>query len=315
MNPFNFLSGTMPPHLMESYRICRSQSEAVIQKIAIVIESVIHLKAQRHRLLIYVKDPAAAREAHDMFHQNGLKLFKFCYPGHSRRERASGLAKFNNPRNSEFDALITPYQRGADGGNFYGACHHGVIVEFPDDIRSLYRARQSLDHIGQTETPRWETMYLNYTYDAQEEFQPAQQEARLTMELPEFHQSLSTDFTAPRIDERITGQHRFICAFEIVQQIQGTGFSKHPRARMNWDEMDMPEANIEGMFYAAVGRFLMANPTTTDKFTKETMERIALRWEPGTELTMDRVVGLCLALPNGVKIYNCVKPGKGRDML
>ncbi|EEU39252.1 uncharacterized protein NECHADRAFT_82054 [Fusarium vanettenii 77-13-4] len=305
MDPFSFLSGTMPPHLMESYMICRYQSEASLPSI----------KAEGHRLLIYIKDTACAREAHDMLQRAGFNTFDFSDPGHSRRERASGLAKFNDPGNSEFDVLITSYRRGAGRGNFHGACRRGLIVELPDDIQTLYKARQSLDHIGQTEPARWITMYINHSYDAHDEFQLAQQEARMIIEAPELHQSLSTDFTVPRIDERITGEHRLICAFEILQQIQLTGFSKYPRARMSWEEMDMPEAKLEGQFYAAVGRFLMANPTTTDKFTKETMEGIALRWEPGKELTMDRVVGNCPALPNGVKIYTCVKPGKGRGML
>ncbi|KAI8666776.1 hypothetical protein NCS57_00904300 [Fusarium keratoplasticum] len=315
MDPFNIMVGTLPPRLMESYMICRHQAEAVVRKIAIVIESMTNLKAEGHRLLIYVKDPASAREAQDMLNRAGFNTFDFCDPCHSRRECASGLAKFNDPGNSEFDVLITSYRRGANGGNFYGACRRAVIAEYPDDIRTLYKARQSLDHIRQTETPRWVTMYINHSYDAKEEFQLAQQEARMIIEAPELHQSLSTDFTVPPIDERITGQHRLICAFEILQQIQITEFSKYPKARMDWSEMDMPEANLEGQFYAAVGRFLMANPTTTDKFTTETMEKIALRWEPGKDLSMDRVVGNCPALPNGVKIYNYVKPGKGRGML
>ncbi|KAJ4307440.1 hypothetical protein N0V84_012736 [Fusarium piperis] len=232
MDPFSFLTGPvqvtgpLTTRQLESYFVCQSQAAALLQKIDIVIRSATNLKAEGHRLLIYVKDPMSAREAHDMLQRAGLNTFDFCDVSHSRRERVSGLAKFNDPDNSEFDVFITSFRRGAGGGNFYGACYHGVIMEFPDDTHTLYRAQHSFDHIGQTERSRWVTI-----------------------------------------------------------------------------------------FYAAVGRFLMANPTTTDKFTKETMERIALRWEPGKEISMDRVVGNCPALPNGVKIYNFVVPGKGDDML
>ncbi|KAH7259901.1 hypothetical protein B0J15DRAFT_524797 [Fusarium solani] len=315
MDPITLLAASITPRQMQSYMACRAQADALLQKIGIIIQSLTNIKAEGHRLLIYVKGPMSAREVRDMLQHAGFNTFDFCDSSHSRGDRASGLAKFNDPGNSEFDALVTSYRLGAGRGDFYGACHRGVIVEFSDDIRTLYRARQSLDHIGQTETPRWVTMYINHTYDAQDEFQLAQQEATMIIEAPELHQSLSTDFTVPPIDERITGQHRIICAFEILQQIQLTGFSKYPRARMDWSGMDMPESNLEGQLYAAVGRFLMANPTTADKFTKQTMERIALRWEPSKELSMDRVVGNCPALPNGVRIYNYVMPGKGRDML
>ncbi|RSL89931.1 hypothetical protein CEP51_000964 [Fusarium floridanum] len=119
----------------------------------------------------------------------------------------------------------------------------------------------------------------------------------------------------PEIHESISGQHRLICAFEVVRELRKGMISCYPRMRMHWPNMCTSEAMAEGRFYAAVGRFLMANPAATHRFTRATMEGIASTWEECTEISMERVMGICPALPNPVTIYNHVMPGKGRGML
>ncbi|KAI8667552.1 hypothetical protein NCS56_00892000 [Fusarium sp. Ph1] len=163
--------------------------------------------------------------------------------------------------------------------------------------------------------PVWVASHIDDTFDSHEQCQLACQEAKIITESsPQEYESISGQ-KVPEIHQSITGQHRLICAFEIVRSLRMGMISCYPRIRMHWPNMVAPEAMTEGHFYAAVGRFLMANPAATRLFTRATMERIASTWELGTEISMARIVGNCPALPNPVTIYNYVEDGKGEDML
>ncbi|KAL2682395.1 hypothetical protein Neosp_006846 [[Neocosmospora] mangrovei] len=167
-------------------------------------------------------------------------------------------------------------------------------------------SQRSFHHIGQKHTPVWAVTHRDDLFDAHEQCQLAWQEAKVIAEVsPQEYEAVS-GLKIPEIHQSITGQHRLICAFEIGRSLRKAMVSCYPRVRMHWPNMALPECITEGKFYAAVGRFLMANPSTTHLFTKATMQRIASTWEPGTELSMARIVGNCPALPNGVEIYNFV---------
>ncbi|RTE76991.1 hypothetical protein BHE90_008555 [Fusarium euwallaceae] len=289
------------------------QGEALEKKIALIIETISAFKYLGKRVLVYVRDAEAAKLTNAEMNEAGLKSVDFC---HMRSdERATAIGKFNDENQSEIDVLITSFGLGADGGNFHGACHVGILLQYPDDIRTIMTVQRSLHHTGMKHNPIWVASHVDDTFDAHEQCQLSLQEAKIVAEVsPQEFEAMSGQ-KIPEIYESISGQHRLICAFEVVRELRKGMISCYPRMRMHWPNMCTSEAMAEGRFYAAVGRFLMANPAATHRFTRATMEGIASTWEECTEISMERVMGICPALPNPVTIYNHVMPGKGRGML
>ncbi|KAJ4175236.1 hypothetical protein NW754_005656 [Fusarium falciforme] len=289
------------------------QDEAMEKKIPHEIQTISQFKAKGERVLVYIRDAEAEKLTNAEMRKAGLKSVDFCHM--SSTERPTAIRKFNDEKHSDIDVFITSFGRGADGGNFHGACHVGILFQYPDDIQTMMTVQRSFHHIGMKHNTVWVASHIDDTFDSHEQCQLAWQEAKIITESsPQEYEAISGQ-KIPEIHQSITGQHRLICAFEIVRSLRMGMISCYPRIRMRWPNMVAPEAMTAGHFYAAVGRFLMANPATTRLFTRAIMERIASTWELGTEISMARIVGNCPALPNPVTIYNYVENGKGEDML
>ncbi|KAM0425344.1 hypothetical protein ACHAPT_009400 [Fusarium lateritium] len=154
----------------------------------IVVQRATDLEAKGERVLVYLRDAPSASELHDMLREAGINSLDFCNTG--SQERAFGLAKFNDPKNSEVDVLITTFQRGAGGGNFYGACHYGIVLEYPGDIVTLKKAQRAFCHIGMTATPKWVLLCVTGTYEVLDDLRLAQQEAAMISLTPQIHQDM-----------------------------------------------------------------------------------------------------------------------------
>ncbi|RSL68934.1 hypothetical protein CEP54_002564 [Fusarium duplospermum] len=251
------------------------RDEALEKKIPDAIRKVTGFKAQGKRVLVYVRDAEAAKLTNEKMRQAGIKSIDFC---HTRRgnERATSIWRFNDAKQSEIDAFITSFGLGAGGANFYGACYTGIILQYPDDIHTMMTVQKSFTHIGMTHHPSWHIMHVDNTFNAHEQCELAWKAATSIATFSALHyQEMTGSRPIPEIHASITSQHRLICAHEVYRAIVGRSVSCYPRIRMHWPNMSEPEAITEGKFYAAVGRFLMANPSATHLFTRATMERIA----------------------------------------
>jgi hypothetical protein len=58
---------------------------------------------------------------------------------HDENERAEAVHRFNSP-DSTADVLITSLQLNGFDINFHGACHNGIVLEYPHNIQTLLNA-------------------------------------------------------------------------------------------------------------------------------------------------------------------------------
>jgi hypothetical protein len=91
------------------------------------------------------------------------------------------------------------------------------------------------------------------------------------------------------IDAAIPGEARMICAYEIVRQQFGQDYSRYPRMRATWNEMDSDDMRREGYFYSALAEFFFQNPSQAIFVGRYNIRQIALAWKFGMEITVDMV--------------------------
>ncbi|KAL7924333.1 hypothetical protein ACQKWADRAFT_331330 [Trichoderma austrokoningii] len=91
------------------------------------------------------------------------------------------------------------------------------------------------------------------------------------------------------IDAAITGEARMICAYEIVRQQFGQEYSRYPRMRAPWNEMDGDDMRREGHFYSALAGFLFQHPDQAFLVGRYNIRQIALGWKAGLTITVDMV--------------------------
>lgn len=91
------------------------------------------------------------------------------------------------------------------------------------------------------------------------------------------------------IDAAITGEARMICAYEIVREQFGQEYSRYPRMRAPWNEMDGEDIRREGYFYSALAEFFVQNPDQAFLVGRYNIRQIAMAWKAGMEITVDMV--------------------------
>jgi hypothetical protein len=134
---------------------------------------------------------------------------------HTYTERATAVRNFNDP-NFGADAFVTSLQLGAFGLNFHGACHHGIILEYPHNILTLNHALGRLWRMGQKHEVYWDIFYPDYSFDAWAD-------THLTLKYANILAAES------QIHEDITGEYRVICAFELIRMYLGQDCNRYPR--------------------------------------------------------------------------------------
>ncbi|PTB39400.1 hypothetical protein M441DRAFT_460351 [Trichoderma asperellum CBS 433.97] len=138
------------------------------------------------------------------------------------------------------------------------------------------RNHRRLWRIGQKHNVEWEILIARYTFDAFIEG------------------SIMKEYSAviaatANIDAAIIGEARMICAYEIVKQQLGQGYSRYPRMKAPWNEMDGDDMCYEGYFYSALAEFFFQNPSQAFLVGRYNIRQIAQAWKVGMKITTDMV--------------------------
>ncbi|KAF4957344.1 hypothetical protein FSARC_11343 [Fusarium sarcochroum] len=276
------------------------QDKILIQKMCWAVEGVIRFNREDKRVLIYVKENTTARTLNEIILAAGYDSCEISNIS-SASERAYAINRFNDA-NQETDALITTFALGSAGLNFHGACHRGLILEYPTNLDDMVDATSCLQNGSQTEPVQWCNSYIHGTLDMLHDLVLARKAAA----------KLAAD---GKRYPGITGELRMICAFHTVAVIVGQSSSRYPRVRVHWTNMETDEIKREGLFYSAVAKFLEENPGSASKFNSNTMATIAKSWKPEKGLTMDHVDGKLPEIDDSVVLYNYVVGGYKEGML
>ncbi|PTD05729.1 hypothetical protein FCULG_00002200, partial [Fusarium culmorum] len=232
----------------------------------------LHLKGER--VLVYVNNPLTSAMILAMLEALGIRTLSI-QSKHSQGERDSAVKKFNSAT-LPISALATSLQLSGFGVNFHLACHHGIIVERPQNLGTQIQAIGRLWRTNQEKEVHWWVLHQRDSYDA---FVDARN-------LEKYATTLAAE---GNINGSITDEYRVICAYEILRCYLGQESNRYPRLRVAWFKMDTEKVRLEGFFYTAIARFLFRNPDLQDRLTPETIGDIAARWELGSEITIAHV--------------------------
>lgn len=207
---------------------------------------------------------------------------------HSRvdqSERDWAIRRFNS-HETHYTTLLTSTQLSAFGVDFHFACHTGIMLEEPINTGTAVQAMGRLWRLGQTQDVRFYKVICQDTYDSV-------MEAR---NLEKYAVALTAEND---IDSRITGQHRLICAYEMIRQIFGQSHNRYPLLRVYWDKIDSTEVITECHFYSALANFFSKYPELSCKVDDASITDVAKRWRYGQVLSPDDVLLNSLELESG----------------
>ncbi|KAF4442657.1 hypothetical protein F53441_11698 [Fusarium austroafricanum] len=246
-------------------------------KVCWTIERVLELHSQGKRVLVFVNSPLTS-----ILSLKTLNIRSSDNP----TERSKAVREFNNP-GSLVDVLVTSFQLCGFGLNLHRVCHYGIIVEYPLNLPTMIHALGRLWRLGQKNEVNWDILYLENSFDAWMDTQLSSKYAEILA-------------AEGQISSAIKGQYAIICGFELIKMYLGQDSNRYPRTRVTWCEQNHASVALEGHFYSAVARYLMQNPTHCDKFPRGNLSEVAIRWQPGLELTLDMIEGRAPALEGGV---------------
>ncbi|KAF5531381.1 transcription regulatory SNF2 [Fusarium napiforme] len=255
-------------------------------KLCWTINRVLELKVQGKRVLIFVNHPLTSTILTALLTSLCVETLNI-RSSHTVDQRAQIVREFTNTQNRA-EALVMSYQLGGFGLNLHGACHHGIIVEYPDNLPTMLHAFGRLWRMGQEHEVHWDVLYLEKSFDGWAESRMASKYADI----------LAAEGDIPDL---IVGEYRIICGFELIKRYLGQDSNRYPRTRVTWSEQDHPLVAREGHFYSAVAQYLMQNPQHITKFQGRDLGVIARRWTPEHgALTLDMIEGRSPILANGV---------------
>ncbi|WZH43005.1 uncharacterized protein QYS62_004006 [Fusarium acuminatum] len=248
------------PKAAPNIKVLAENSEhLLVQRMNWAIDKVKMFKKQEKRALIYVRDSNTASMLDQKLRESGF-VSKDISNIVSSPGRNRAVLDFNN-ENYATDVLVTTYA-ASKGFEFYGACRRGLIFEYPGIMDEYVAAIKCLDHNGQKEPAEWFNCYIHGTMDV-------------------MHDLILTRSAVARIMPDVEKQTKvpydlgLICAYHAVAIALGQSSSRYPRARVHWSNMESDEIKREGLFYAAVAKFLEDNQGSGSKFTADTMAKIA----------------------------------------
>ncbi|KAG5795548.1 hypothetical protein H9Q69_005407 [Fusarium xylarioides] len=266
-------------------------------KLCWTINRVLELKAQGKRVLIFVNHPLTSTILTALLTSLCVETLNI-RSSHTVDQRAKMVREFTNPQNRA-EALVMSFQLGGFGLNLHGACHHGIIVEYPDNLPTMLHAFGRLWRMGQEHEVHWDVLYLENSFDGWTESRMASKYADI----------LAAEGDIPDL---IVGEYRIICGFELIKRYLGQDSNRYPRTRVTWSEQDHPLVAREGHFYSAVAQYLMQNPQHITKFQGRHLCTMARRWTPEQgDLILDMIEGRSPVLVNGVVLdsRNPLTPG------
>ncbi|KAF5536449.1 hypothetical protein FPHYL_12981 [Fusarium phyllophilum] len=255
-------------------------------KLCWTINRVLELKKQGHRVLVFVDKPLTSLILMALLTSINVEALNI-RSSNSSDERARMIRQFNNPK-SPVDALVVSFQLDGFGMNLQGACHHGIVVEYPKNLPTMLHGFGRLWRIGQERKVHWDVLYLEDSFDGWNE----------TWLTSKFADILAAEGEIP---DEIKGEYRVICAFELIKQYLGQDSNRYPRTRVTWAEQEHPLVAREGHFYSAVANYLMQNPGHFDEFRHIPLHLIARHWNPDQgELTPEMIKESSPFLGDGV---------------
>nr|RBQ99827.1 hypothetical protein FVER53263_09362 [Fusarium verticillioides] len=266
-------------------------------KVCWTVKRVLELKEHGHRVLVFVDNPLTSLILAALLTSIGVTTLNIRSSNKPRR-RAEIVSKFNDP-DEKIDALVVSFQLDGFGMNLQGACHHGIVVEYPDNIPTLLHGFGRLWRIGQKREVHWDVLYMENSFDGWDE----------TWMVSKYADILAAEGEIP---DEIQGEHRVICAFELIKRYLGQDSNRYPRTRVTWAEQEHPLVAREGHFYSALATYLMQNPGRFKEVGLKPLSLIARRWSPEQgELTLDMIEGNSPELEDGVMLdsRNPLKPG------
>ncbi|RKK85837.1 hypothetical protein BFJ69_g1445 [Fusarium oxysporum] len=266
-------------------------------KLCWTINRVLELKAQGKRVLIFVNHPLTSTILTALLTSLCVETLNI-RSRHTADQRARMVREFNNPQNRG-EALVISFQLGGFGLNLQGACHHGIILEYPENLPTMLHAFGRLWRMGQEHEVHWDVLYLENSFDGWVDSRMASKYADI----------LAAEGDIP---DMIQGEYRVICGFELIKRYLGQSSNRYPRTRITWSEQDHPLVAREGHFYSAVAQYLMQNPQHMTKFLNRRLYAIARRWTPELgELTLDMIEARSPVLVDGVVLdsRNPLTPG------
>ncbi|KAF9774613.1 hypothetical protein IL306_007336 [Fusarium sp. DS 682] len=301
---------THDPDLPMSLQPLIDKKESVLeQKMNWAVAKVAALKTRGKRVLIYVKEDSTATGLNEKMRTHGLNTHEVATIW--TKDQAGVIAYYFTDPSHEIDALITTFATLKTSYlKFYGPCHHGIILEYPDNIEDYLEATRRLTSIGQTQQVEWFTSYMFNTLDVMYDLTLSRKAVMKLVLDPGMYPGFPADL-------------KLICAFHDVSLVIGQSSSRYPRMRVDWRYMETDEIKREGkadiscqhpisandftgLFYSAVAKFLKEIPSSARKFNKDTMARIAQSWKPEQALTMDHVDLKLPEIDEGVVLYNYV---------
>ncbi|SCV30511.1 uncharacterized protein FFB14_03085 [Fusarium fujikuroi] len=259
-------------------------------KICWAINRVLELKEQGKRVLIFVNHPLTSVILTALLTSLCVKTLNI-RSKHDVDQRAHMVRQFNNASTENgAEALVMSFQLGGFGLNLHGACHHGIIVEYPENLPTMLHSFGRLWRMGQEHEVHWDVLYLKSSFDGWAE----------TRLVSKYADILAAEGEIP---DEIKEEYRIICAFELIKRYLGQDCNRYPRLRVTWSEQDHPLVAREGHFYSAVANYLMQNPRHIHKFLSRRLYAIARRWTPELgDLTLDMIEGRSPELDNGVML-------------
>ncbi|KAF5967426.1 transcription regulatory SNF2 [Fusarium coicis] len=266
-------------------------------KLCWTINRVLELKAQGKRVLIFVNHPLTSTILTALLTSLCVETLNI-RSSHTVDQRAQMVREFTNTQNRA-EASVMSFQLGGFGLNLHGACHHGIIVEYPDNLPTMLHAFGRLWRMGQEHEVHWDVLYLEKSFDGWAESRMASKYADI----------LAAEGDIPDL---IVGEYRIICGFELIKRYLGQDSNRYPRTRVTWSEQDHPLVAREGHFYSQVAQYLMQNPQHITKFQGRDLGMIARRWAPEHgALILDMIEGRSPILANGVILdsRNPLTPG------
>lgn len=149
-------------------------------------------------------------------------------------------------------------------------------MELPTNHSVLLNVINRLWRIGQKRLVEWEILIAKHSFDAFIEGSVMKEYSAVVA-------------VTAKIDAAITGEARMICAYEIVRQQFGQEYSRYPRMRAQWNEMDGDDMRREGHFYSALAEFFFQNPSQAFLVGRYNIRQIALAWKMGMKIATDMV--------------------------
>ncbi|KAF5630714.1 hypothetical protein F25303_9849 [Fusarium sp. NRRL 25303] len=255
-------------------------------KLCWTINRVLELKEQGNRVLVLVNNPLTSLILTALLTNLCVKTLNI-RSSIDFGERADMVHQFNDPQ-SPVDALVVSFQLDGFGMNLQGACHRGIVVEYPKNLPTMLHGFGRLWRIGQEHQVHWDVLYLEDSFDGWNE----------TWMTSKFADILAAEGEIP---DEIQGEYRVLCGFELIKRYLGQNCNRYPRTRVTWAEQEHPLVTREGHFYSAVANYLMQNPGHIDAFYRRPLQLIARHWNPDQgDLTRDMIEGSSPVLSDGV---------------